>query len=190
MMSLYSIYIGLFLLISISVKNKTPIKSFYKLDNYRKLVLYLIILCLVVGLFSLSINWRGILSFLHLFLFVGVLNFLFWTLYQKNKFDLNLPKFLDFLLILTLIYSLLIDIWRILIHLKFLPPLLKDYDLIVIVNFIIHYVAFIFGVNSIAKSKNRDNVGWTILSILLIHSFITLIIISFLSKIEKRKFSN
>ena len=49
------------------------------------------------------------------------------------------------------------------------------------------YVACIYGVNSVAKSKNRDNVAWTIFAAILIHSLIILIIISLLEKIDKPK---
>jgi hypothetical protein len=54
--------------------------------------------------------------------------------------------------------------------------------------FIIPYISFIFGVNSIAKSKNRDSLGWTIISVILFHPIITFIIITLLGKIEKPKF--
>lgn len=203
--SYWAIFIGLLTLISMSVKNKTSLKSLNKLDSLGKIVLYSCVVSLILGFILTIISITDPLNLLRkedkfsffdnlkVLLLCGGLTWFFWLAYKNNKFDFKLPKILDLAQIFSIIIICLMNIYFLLLSIKILP--FKDvffssddgliYSFIV---FLIPYISYIFGVNSIAKSKNRDSLGWTIISVILIHSIITLIIITLLNKVERPKF--
>lgn len=203
--SYWAVFIGLLTLISMSVKNKTSLKSLNKLDSLGKIVLYSCVVSLILGFILTIISITDPLNLLRkedkfsffdnlkVLLLCGGLTWFFWLAYKNNKFDFKLPKILDLAQIFSIIIICLMNIYFLLLSIKILP--FKDvffssddgliYSFIV---FLIPYISYIFGVNSIAKSKNRDSLGWTIISVILIHSIITLIIITLLNKVERPKF--
>ena len=203
--SFWVFFIGLFVLISISTKNKILLKSLIKFNDYRKFISYVSFGSIILG-FVLSIigtidplntlNGKEKIYILDLFkisIICGGLSWFFWQLHQISKFELNLPKIFDQILITLMIFLCLFNIGALFIYLKILPfrDLFLNPDTNLFLSLIIFgvpYISFIFGVNSIAKSKNRDNFGWTVLSLVLIHPIITLIIITLLGKLEKPKF--
>ena len=203
--SFWTVLIGLLTLISMSVKNKTSLKSLDKLNNLEKIVFYSCAASLILGFILIIIGMSDPLNVLRkedkfsffdlfkVFLLCGGLIWFFWSAYQNNKFDFKLPKILDLIQIFIIILICLINIYFLLLSLKILS--FKDVffspdDGLIYSSllFIIPYITYIFGVNSIAKSKNRDSLGWTIISVILFHPIITLIIITLLNKVEKPKF--
>jgi len=196
---------GLLSLISISVKNKTSLKSLNKLDNLGKIILYSCIISLITGFILIFISIIdpfnvlrkedkfSFFDFFKVFLLCGGLTWFFWLAYNNNKFDFKLPKILDLAQIFLIILICLMNIYFLLLSLKilsfkevFFSP--DDGLIYSSVIFLIPYITYIFGVNSVAKSKNRDSLGWTIISVILFHPMITLIIITLLNKVVRPKF--
>jgi hypothetical protein len=203
--SYWAVFIGLLTLISMSVKNTTSLKSLDKLDSLGKIVLYSCIISLILGFILTIISIIDPLNLLRkedkfsffddlkIVLLCGGLTWFFWSAHQNKKFELKLPKILDLLQILLIIFICLGNIYFLFLSLKILPfkeVFFSPDDGLIYSSmvFIIPYISFIFGVNSIAKSKNRDSLGWTIISVILLHPIITFIIITLLGKIEKPKF--
>jgi len=201
--SYWAVFIGLLTLISMSVKNTTSLKSLDKLDSLGKIVLYSCIISLILGFILTIISIIDPLNLLRkedkfnffdnlkVLLLCGGLTWFFWSAYQNKKFELKLPKILDLLQILLIILICLANIYF--LFLKILPfkeVFFSPDDGLIYSSmvFIIPYISFIFGVNSIAKSKNRDSLGWTIVSVIFFHPIITFIIITLLNKVERPKF--
>jgi hypothetical protein len=152
-----------------------------------------------LGLLIIIINFiipleKSFFSFIDFFIVIivfGGLSLLFWNLYKIGKFQFNLPKTLDIILFTIPLIILLINLSGLLGVLKILSnkSIYESFNLLLLLHLLfVPYVACIYGVNSVAKSKNRDNVTWTIFAAILIHSLIILIIISLLEKVEKPKF--
>ena len=205
--SFWTIFMGLLTLISISIKNKTSLESLIKLNNLGKIIFYSCIVSLILGFILTFINITdpfnvlrkedkfNFFDFFKVFLLCGGLTWFFWSAYKNNKFDFKLPKILDLVQIFSIIIICLINIYFLLLSIRIVPFkdvfFSSDDSLIYsFILFLIPYISYIFGVNSVANSKNRDGLGWTIISVILIHPMITLIIITLLNKIEKRKISN
>lgn len=194
----YSFFVGLLATISTLIKNKIFLKSENKSNLFEKICFYSSLANLVLGLLIIIIstinpNGKSLFSFIDFFLIIiifGGLSLMFWNLYKLGKFQFNLPKILDLILFTVPLIILFISFDGFLGSLKIVSNknISESINLFLAMYLLFGpYIACIFGVNSIAKSKNRDNMGWTILAVILIHSLIILIIISLLEKLEKPK---
>jgi putative effector of murein hydrolase LrgA (UPF0299 family) len=196
----YSFFIGVLATISTLIKNKNFLKSDNKFNLFEKIGFYSSFVSLFLGLLIIIINFiipleKSFFSFIDFFIVIivfGGLSLLFWNLYKIGKFQFNLPKTLDIILFTIPLIILLINLSGLLGVLKILSnkSIDESFNLLLLFLYLLFvpYVACIYGVNSVAKSKNRDNVTWTIFAAILIHSLIILIIISLLEKVEKPKF--
>lgn len=194
----YSFFVGLLATISTLIKNKNFLKSENKSNLFEKICFYSSLANLVLGLLIIIIstinpNGKSLFSFIDFFLVIiifGGLSLMFWNLYKLGKFQFNLPKILDLILFTVPLIILFISFDGFLGSLKIVSNknISESINLFLAMYLLFGpYIACIFGVNSIAKSKNRDNMGWTILAAILIHSLIILIIISLLEKLDKPK---
>jgi hypothetical protein len=193
----YSFFIGVLATISTLIKNKNFLKSDNKFNLFEKIGFYSSFVSLFLGLLIIIINFiipleKSFFSFIDFFIVIivfGGLSLLFWNLYKIGKFQFNLPKTLDIILFTIPLIILLINLSGLLGILSN-KSIYESFNLLLLFLYLLFvpYVACIYGVNSVAKSKNRDNVTWTIFAAILIHSLIILIIISLLEKVEKPKF--
>ena len=184
----YSFFIGVLATISTLIKNKNFLKSDNKFNLFEKIGFYSSFVSLFLGLLIIIINFiipleKSFFSFIDFFIVIivfGGLSLLFWNLYKIGKFQFNLPKTLDIILFTIPLIILLINLSGLLGVLKILSnkSIYESFNLLLLLHLLfVPYVACIYGVNSVAKSKNRDNVTWTIFAAILIHSLIILIII-------------